>query len=129
MGRRATSSTAPTFVAETKKLNWFQRILCMNVDIRNEQYQSYRRDHKMAETQKVILHHVQGALGDPPVASPPLPYARWSEGISKYPWVDMERSLYRPTPTAEATYYEDDAADDEDEDEDSQEASKHSDSD
>ena len=134
----ASSSSAPSFVSETKKLNWFQRtLLCMNVDIRQEQYQSYRRDHKMAETQKLILHHVKGASGVPPVASKPISYAQWSEDISQYPWVYMERSLYRPPPSAEAAHGaddEDDAVDDEDfagdddEDEESQDAaSEHSD--
>ena len=95
----------------------------MNVDIRKEQYKAYRRDHTMAETQKKILHHVSRAPGGPPATTQPASYARWSKDSSRYPWVDLERSLYRPSTTAED---EDEEADDDEADGDEDEESSQS---
>ena len=98
----------------------------MKVDIRREQYNAYYRDHKMAGTQQTILHYVNGALGDPPVVSQPVSYARWSKYISHYPWVDLERSLYRPPPTVEANDDEEDEDEDDVDGDDEDEESSHS---
>ena len=92
----------------------------MNVDVRKVQYQAYRRDHTMAGNQQVILHHVSGARGPPPAPSQPASFTRWNRySSSRFPWDDMERSLYRPTPTAAVEELSDDDEDDDDDDADS----------
>ena len=72
----------------------------------------------MAENQKQILHYVRRTPGSPSVATQAASYERWNKESCKYPWVDMERSLYRPAPTTET------AADSEDEDEDEEDAER-----
>ena len=98
----------------------------MNVDIRKEEYKAYHRDHIMAANQKVLLHYVQWDLGAPPATTQYASYDQWNKDSSRFPWEDMESSLYRPAPTAEL----DDAFDDEDDDDgaegDEDEESSHS---
>ena len=71
----------------------------------------------MARNQQVILHHVSGARGPPPAPSQPVSFTRWNrDSSSRFPWDDMEHSLYRPTPTAAVEELSDDDEDPEDDD-------------
>ena len=51
--------------------------------------------------------------GSPSLATQPASYERWNKESCKYPWVDMERSLYRPAPTTETAVDSEDEAEDE----------------
>ena len=73
----------------------------------------------MAGNQQVILHHVSGARGPPPAPSQPALFARWNRASSsRFPWDDMERSLYRPTPSTEVEELSEDNDEEDDDDED-----------
>jgi hypothetical protein len=49
------SSSNNEFMQEYKKLNWFQRnVLCMNVDIRHKQYDSYVAQKHMNDNQEAL---------------------------------------------------------------------------
>jgi hypothetical protein len=51
----ASSSSNNEFGKEFKKLNWFQRnVLCMNVDIRHKQYESYIAQKHMNDNQQAL---------------------------------------------------------------------------
>lgn len=95
-------ATTPSFAPQVKKLNWFQRnVLCMNVDIRREQYDAYRERRHMDNTQQLILHHVSGSTAAPPAEVAPLSYEQWNAG-SQTPWVQMEKHLLETAPSARA---------------------------
>ena len=56
---------------------------------------------------------------DPPAPSQPASFTRWNrDSSSRFPRDDMERSLYRPTPTAAVEELSDDDEDDALEDDD-----------
>jgi aminoglycoside/choline kinase family phosphotransferase len=56
------SAAARAISREVKKLTWFQRnILCMNVEIHQENYQAYVECKAIMDTQQMILHHVSGS--------------------------------------------------------------------
>jgi hypothetical protein len=49
------SSSKNKFAQEYKRLNWFQRnVLCMNVDIRHKQYDSYVAQKHMNDNQQAL---------------------------------------------------------------------------
>ena len=81
-----------------KKLNWFQRnVLCMNIDIRKEQYTAYKDRRQLAHDQQLILHHASGSAA-PADLTAPLSYAQWNQ-CSMAPWSQIESDLVAaPTP-------------------------------
>ena len=117
--RAATPSYAPSTSGHVKKLNWFQRnILCMNIDIRKEQYSAYKDRRQSAHNQEMILHHISGSPA-PAELTPPLSYAQWNQG-SMAPWSQFENDLGGSSySTGQA--YEEVTSDDDDEDEDNDE--------
>jgi hypothetical protein len=85
------SSSNNEFGQEFKKLNWFQRnVLCMNVDIRHKQYESYIAQKHMNDNQQA-LHMAFRASRPGYVASPPSSsssgtqsYGKWSKGLTDW---------------------------------------------
>jgi hypothetical protein len=60
---------------EVKKLSWFQRnILCMKVELHQDNYQAYVERKDICDTQKPILHKLSGEKGNPPTATPATAY-------------------------------------------------------
>lgn len=117
----ARRAAAPTYVpathAKVKKLNWFQRnILCMNVDIRKEQYTAYKDRRQLAYNQELILHHASGSPA-PTDLSDPLTFAQWNQG-SLAPWTQIDHDLGGSSYTTGHDYDDDEEAEYEDDDED-----------
>ena len=125
----ATSTHVPTTHGHVKKLNWFQRnILCMNVDIRKEQYTAYKDRRQLEYKQDLILHHASGSPA-PAALSDPLTFAQWNQG-SLAPWTQIDHDLGGNSYTTGHDYddkeededeeaeYEDDEEDDEDDEDD-----------
>jgi hypothetical protein len=87
----AGSSSNNEFGQEFKKLNWFQRnVLCMNVDIRHKQYESYITQKHMNDNQQA-LHKAFRASQLGYVESPPSSsssgthfYGKWSKGLTDW---------------------------------------------
>jgi hypothetical protein len=87
----AGSSSNNEFGQEFKKLNWFQRnVLCMNVDIRHKQYESYIAQKHMNDNQQA-LHKAFRASQPGYVESPPSSlssdthsYGKWSKGLTNW---------------------------------------------
>jgi hypothetical protein len=87
----AGSSSNNEFGPEFKKLNWFQRnVLCMNVDIRHKQYESYIAQKHMNDNQQAI-HKAFRASRPGYVESPPsssssgtYSYGKWSKGLTDW---------------------------------------------
>ena len=121
MGDARRAAAAPTHVpathAHVKKLNWFQRnILCMNVDIRKEQYNAYKDRRQLYYKQDLILHHASGSPA-PAALSEPLTFAQWNQG-SLAPWTLIDQDLGGSSYTTGYDY------DDEEEDDDEEAASE-----
>jgi hypothetical protein len=70
MGDARSSAHAPDHSVaerEVKKLNWFQRnVLCMNIEIHNENFEASRQRADIQHTHAVILHKLSGEKGPPP---------------------------------------------------------------
>jgi hypothetical protein len=87
----AGSSSNNEFGQEFKKLNWFQRnVLCMNVDIRYKQYESYIAQKNMNGNQQA-LHKAFWASRPGYVELPPFSsssdthsYGKWSKGLTDW---------------------------------------------
>ena len=108
--RRSAHRAAPPSDSSTathvRKLSWFQRnILCMNIDIRREQFQAYQE-------RQLIRSRLPAQPDDPPVSAP-LSYERWNSK-AKTPWVQLEKDLRATDPRAPAVE-EDEEEDDEEE--------------
>jgi hypothetical protein len=79
------------FGKEFKMLNWFQRnVLCMNVDIRHKQYESYIAQKHMNDNLQA-LHKAFRASRPRYVESPPSSsssdthsYGKWSKGLTDW---------------------------------------------
>ncbi|MEO7173450.1 hypothetical protein, partial [Flavobacterium sp.] len=85
---------ASSSASHVRKLSWFQRhILCMNIDIRKEQFEAYRERH-------AIRSRLPSQPNDPPVLAP-LSYERWN-AKAKTPWVQLEKDLLASDPDAPA---------------------------
>ena len=85
---------ASSSASHVRKLSWFQRhILCMNIDIRKEQFEAYRERH-------AIRSRLPAQPDDPPVLAP-LSYERWNSK-AKTPWVQLEKDLLASDPNAPA---------------------------
>jgi hypothetical protein len=107
---------------EYKRLNWFQRnVLCMNVDIRHKQYDSYVV-HKHINDNQQALYKAFRATRPGYVQSPPstvsfgtYSYGKWSKGFADWQAMDEVTShLTEPSSVAEGKK----PMGDEDEDED-----------
>ena len=73
------SSHTPSIAREVKELNWFQRnILCMNVEIRKEQYKAHLERKQIAHKQALIIHHLKNTQKPPPAQKSPVPYKTWT---------------------------------------------------
>ena len=82
--RQAAPPTTST-ASHVRKLSWFQRhILCMNIDIRKEQFEAYRERH-------AIRSRLPVQPNDPPMLAP-LSYERWNSK-AKAPWTQLEKEL------------------------------------
>jgi hypothetical protein len=58
----AQSAAAWAATREFKQLSWFQKnILCMNVEIHQENHQAYVERKSIMDTQQQILHHLSGS--------------------------------------------------------------------
>ena len=109
----AAHTRVPSIHAKVKQLNWFQRnILCMNVDIRKEQYTAYKDRCQSAYNQELILHHISGSPA-PAALTAPLSYAQWNHGAMA-PWTQFENDLDGSSYTTGQAY--EDISSDEDED-------------
>ena len=116
---RRLNTVASSIAPEIKELNWFQRnVLCMKVDIHKAQYTAYHERHDMSRTQHLILHHVSRASGAPPEPTPPLAYTKWN--TQQYPWIEVQRELYRAPAASSSTRA---PADDDEDEEDYEEES------
>ena len=96
--RRSARQDAPPSDSSTlphvRKLSWFQRhILCMNIDIRREQFQAYQE-------RQFIRSRLPAQPNDPPVPAP-LSYDRWNSK-AQTPWVQLEKDLHATDPRAPA---------------------------
>ena len=101
-----------------KKLNWFQRnVLCMNIDIRKEQYTTFKDRRQLAHDQQLILHHASGSAA-PADLTAPLSYAQWNQG-SMALWSQIESDLGGSSYSTGQAYedtYGDEYVDDDEED-------------
>ncbi|KAK1619297.1 hypothetical protein QYE76_024814 [Lolium multiflorum] len=82
----------PVAQREVKKLKWFQRnVLCMNIEIHKENFETSRQRAEIQHTQAVILHRL-GGEHDPPPQPPVHPtYSGWHS--SQVPWSNIEHSI------------------------------------
>jgi hypothetical protein len=132
-GTHASMPRVPSIAKEVKQLNWFQRnILCMNVDIRKEQYQAHLERQQLAHNQALMLHHLKNSQAPPPKQKTPESYKKWT--ASPVDWVEIEKQLYLAPSRSSAqpeqgddveedseAAYESEAEDDDDEDSDGDE--------
>jgi hypothetical protein len=63
----------------------------MNVEIHKENYQGYRERKDILDTQRQILHKLNGEQGDAPVPSEPIPYRDWN--TSRFDWNSFGKHL------------------------------------
>jgi hypothetical protein len=95
----AFSSSKEEVAQEYKRLNWFQRnVLCMNVDIRHKQYDSYVAQKHMNDNQQALhkafratrLGYVESAPSTP--SSDTYSYGKWSKGFADWQAFDDDTS-------------------------------------
>jgi hypothetical protein len=92
-GAHAGMPQVPSIAKEIKQLNWFQRnILCMNVDIRKEQYQAHLERQQLIHNQALMLHRLRNSQAPPPKQKTPESYKKWT--ASPVDWVEIEKQLY-----------------------------------
>jgi hypothetical protein len=98
------SSSKNKFVQEYKRLNWFQRnVLCMNVDIRHKQYDSYVAQKHMNENQQALHKAFQASCPGYVESTPSSSssgthsYGKWSKGLAD--WQAFEEVTSHPSGT------------------------------